>query len=823
MPSFLQMLAAPIHDKTALKIFQELRNGVSDTEWAALSAGTAGFEASLFSGKPDWQGLGDTPPPGLTAEEQSFLDNEVEQLCTMVDDWKVREELHDLPAEVYDFMKKAGFFGLIIPKEYGGKDFSAQAHSAIVGKLNSRSNTLAVTAMVPNSLGPAELLMNYGTQEQKDHYLPRLAKGDDIPCFALTSETAGSDATSMTDNGVAFKDENGDLQIKLNWAKRYITLAPVATLFGLAYKLRVPKALIEDVRDNPDQKCAADLKKMLKLDDALEGAALSAALQSYADGLDPKSGVADLGITLSLLPADSPGLDRGLRHRPGGSAFHNGPHWGHDVVAPAGSIIGGPAKAGHGWNMLVDCLSVGRSISLPATAAGGLKYLSRVTGAYAAVRNQFGYADEGGQFGMSLAQMEGVQEYLTRIAGLTYMVDAARILPLQELDISHEARKHDKSSPAARPAVASAILKYNTTEFMAHAAMDAMAVHGGKGVVLGPNNPVATVYQASPIGQTVEGANSLTRTMITFGQGAFLVHPFTMKQMKAAEQNDSRAAGWLIKRHVAHIFNHHARSFLNAFGLDRLTHSPHKGPDAKYYRDINRLSSNFVVLGNATMLLLQKGLKSKQRLSGRLADTLSNMYMAAQVLRRWDLEGRKEADRPLMEWCCKTALYNAEKAMIDVLDNFPSKLIGKFLKATVFPLGPRQQEPSDRLNNQVARIITTPGEARDRLTAGIFIPQGEKEYVARLERAFALAYEAGPVEAKLARGLKKEILTPETDKQALVQQAVDKGVLPAETDVAATAKLLADTRDARQDIIAVDAFPHEWTGAPVNPHGPVVP
>lgn len=817
MSSVLKQVAALFSDKAALGLLQGIRNGVSDTEWAALASGTVGFEGSIFGGNPDWDALMETPKPSLTEEEQAFMDNEVEEFCAMINDWEIRDKIHDLPEEGYQFLKDHGFFGLIIPKEYGGKGFSAQAHSAIVGKIGSRSNTAAVVAMVPNSLGPAELLMNYGTEDQKDYYLPKLASGEFIPCFALTSEIAGSDATSLADTGEVYKDDDGGLKLRMNWAKRYITLAPVASLFGVAYRMKIPKDIIAEVRDNPEASTKDDLVKLLGDDfTGLEGEELSAKLAEYLENADPNDDLVDRGITLSLVPADTPGIKRDVRHRPGGAAFPNGPNWGKDVEVPLDSIIGGPEAAGFGWNMLVDCLSIGRSISLPATAAGGLKYLSRVTGAYAAVRNQFGYADKNGQIGMPLAKMEGVQEPLTRIAGFTYIVDSARHLPLQELDIAHD------TGTKARPSVPSAILKYNATQMSWLGASDAMAVHAGKGVVEGPNNPVAHIYQGSPIGQTVEGANSLTRTMITFGQGAFLVHPHTMDEMHAAEAGDAKAAGKHLRKHLMHVFNETARSFFGAFGLGH-GNTPSNGPDTKYYKQINRLSSNFAAIGNVTMLALQKAVKGKQRISGRLADTLSNMYMASQVLRRWENDGRPEEDRALMEWSCQHLLHEAEQSLIGVLDNFPSKLTGAFVKALVFPRGPRLKPPSDALSNKVAQIITTPGPARDRLTDGIFIPQGEKEYVARLERAFDLAHEAAPFENALARGLKKGTITPSDSKADLVQQAIENEYLPEDTDVEHAAKLLEDTQAARQDIIAVDCFNKDWVGDPVNPTGPIVP
>jgi len=471
--------------KIALKQFKALNNGISDTQRAALESGTVGYEASLFAGKPDWKGLLSIPAPKLTEEEQHFLDNQVEELCRMTDDWKIRDELHDLPPEIWEYLKKNRFFGMVISKDYGGLEFSAQGHSAVISKIASRSGTVAANTMVPNSLGPAELLMRYGTKEQKDYYLPRLADGREVPCFSLTSPQAGSDATNQKDDGIVFRNEtDGKLYIRLNWDKRYITLAPVATLFGIAFNLKDPDHLLGDKDDR--------------------------------------------GITLALIPANTSGIEYGQRHRPVGTPFQCGPHWGTDVVVPVDSIIGGPKNAGKGWGMLIDCLSVGRSVSLPASSAGVARLAARAAGSYSFVRNQFG---------MPLSKMEGVQESLARIGGLTYMIDAARTLPLQDLDLAHAANKE------ARPAVASAILKYHTTEAARRISIDAMDIFAGKGVCEGPNNPVGILYQGVPVGITVESANILTRSMMIFGQGAFLAHPYTLKELDAAKNNDAKSAG----------------------------------------------------------------------------------------------------------------------------------------------------------------------------------------------------------------------------------------------------------------------------------------
>ncbi len=765
MTSKMTYVKALFDDKAALEVLEGTARGISETEWSALTAGTAGYEASLFTGQPDWDGLMNTPDPELTEEEQSFLDNEVEELCAMVNDWKVRDELHDLPPEVWQFIKEKGFFGLIIPKKYGGKEFSAYAHSCIVAKLGSRSGTAAVSVMVPNSLGPAELLLQYGTEEQKDYFLPRLAQGLETPCFALTSEKAGSDATSLVDEGVVFKDkETGELKIRLNWKKRYTTLAPVSTILGVAYRLKDPEGLLGDQKD--------------------------------------------LGITLSLVPSDTPGVNRNFRHRPGGSPFQNGPHWGTDVEVPLDTIIGGQKQAGNGWNMLVDCLSIGRAISLPASSNGSAKYLARVTGAYARIRKQFE---------MPIANMEAIQEYLTRIAGYTYMIDSATVLPLQDLDIAH------KTGDKARPAVSSAILKYNTTLTSASIINDSMAVHAGKAVVEGPNNPVAHLYQTAPVGLTVEGATSLTRALMTFGQGSFLAHPYTLKEIQAAKADDAKKAGKTLRGHVGYMVGNYFRSMGRGITNGAMTPAPHDGADKPYYQQTNRLTTAFTAVANVIMVTFQSKLKGKQRISALMADTLSNLYMASQVLRRWNYEGRLEEDRPLMEWSCQTLLYNAEQNLGEVIDNMPGAALRTALRASAFPLGQRLKKPSHRLANKVADIITEPGEARDRLTKGMYIPDQADDYVARLESAFLLAHKAEPYEAAITHGLKKGKIEPTADTKSLVSQAIEHGFMEKDTNVDEVAQLLEETEKARNDIIAVDCFPLDWVGEPLNPEGPIVP
>lgn len=738
--------------KAALKQFQAINNGISDTQRAALETGTVGYEGSLFSGKPDWNGLLSLPAPQLSPEEQSFLDNEVEELCRMVDDWKIRHELQDMPDDVWQFLKEKKFFGMVIPKEYGGLEFSAQAHSAVITKIGTRSGTVAANTMVPNSLGPAELLSHYGTKEQKDHYLPRLADGREIPCFSLTSPQAGSDATNQKDDGVVFKDEkDGKLYIKLNWDKRYITLAPVATVMGVAFNLKDPGHLLGDKED--------------------------------------------IGITLALIPATTPGITKGQHHYPAGTPFQCGPHQGKDVIVPLDAIIGGPSYAGQGWNMLINCLSVGRAISLPAASAASARLAARVIGAYSFVRNQFG---------MPLAKMEGVQEALARIGGMTYMLDAARVLPLQDLDLAHRDGKE------ARPAVSSAILKYHTTEMARKISLDAMDVFAGKGVCDGPSNPIGVMYQGVPTSITVEGANILTRSMMVFGQGAFLAHPYTLKELQAAKDNDAKAAGKLLRKHLCNIFNNAVRGFVMGVTNGWGSHKPRKGPDQKFYQHINRLSSGFAFAANISMLTLQASMAKRERTSALLGDVFSNLYMASQVLRRFNYEGRRKEDIPLMQWAATHCLYQAEQAMHELIDNHPSKLARVFLKPVLFPFGRRMKKTSHLLDRKVAEAISTPGPAREGLTAGMFIPKNSDDFIAKLEKAFDLAHKAYPQEQELLKAVRKGTLSQSQDHAAMIREALDKKLIDE-----ATASLLTETQTARNSVIAVDSFDDQKRKAPV--------
>lgn len=723
-------------------LFQRMLPPLSNTEREALEAGTVGWDGELFSGDPDWQQLFDLPQPALTEAEQTFLDGPVEELCGMLDDWRIVEFDKDLPPAVWRFLQDERFFGMIIPPEYGGLGFSALAHSAVIMKIASRSITAAVTAMVPNSLGPAELLLHYGTQAQKDHYLPRLASGEEIPCFALTGPEAGSDAAAMPDRGVVCKsqfDGQEIVGIRLNWEKRYITLGPVATLLGLAFKLEDPEHLLGERED--------------------------------------------LGITLALIPTDTPGITIGSRHVPLDMPFMNGPNWGRDVFIPLDWIIGGAERAGQGWRMLMESLGVGRSVSLPALSTGAGKLACRATGAYARIRRQFRVA---------IGQMEGVEEALTRIAGLTYQLEAARSLTCAAVDRGE------------KPAVLSAIVKYSATERMRQVLNDAMDVQGGSGICLGPRNLLGRPYQAIPIGITVEGANILTRTLIVFGQGAIRSHPYVLKEMQAVADPD-RAAGLhafdeAFFAHVGFTISTGVRVLISGFTGGRLLRMPDRG-NRRILQRLTRLSSAFVVTADTAMLVLGGNLKRKEKLSGRLADILSNLYLASAVLKQFADRGRPAEEQSLVDWCCAESIRVIETAFAEFFRNFPNRPVAWLLRLATFPLGIRPAAPSDRLGHQVAAVLMTPSPTRDRITAGMFLPRAENEPLGRIDAALVKVLAAEPVEKKLRAAQRTQELTGTTAVE-LLAAAVAAGIISSEE-----AEILEQAEAARTDVIRVDDFP----------------
>ena len=730
-------LSAPILD-----MFRKLMPTVSDTEREALQAGSVWWEADLFSGNPDWNKLLSWDKPTLREDEQAFLDGPVEELCRMLDDWEITEHLYDLPEDVWAFLKEKRFFGMIIPRQYGGLEFTAYGHSCVVMKIASRSITAAVTTMVPNSLGPAQLLLHYGTEEQKNYYLPRLASGEEVPCFALTGPEAGSDAASMPDTGVVCRQEfNGEetLGIRLNWEKRYITLGPVATVLGLAFKLYDPDHLLGDREER--------------------------------------------GITLALIPTDTPGIEIGSRHFPLNQAFMNGPNRGRDVFIPMDWIIGGQARIGEGWKMLMESLADGRSISLPALSTGAGKLASRATGAYAAVRKQFK---------TPIGKFEGVSEVLGRIAGNAYLMDAARGLTTLAVDRGE------------KPSVASAIVKYHLTERMRRVIDDAMDVHGGRGICMGPSNYLGRVYQAIPISITVEGANILTRSLIIFGQGAIRCHPYLLKEMDATRSGDLVAFDEALFGHIALATSNMARALFHGLTGARFANTPSDRDDADYYRQLTRLSAVFAITAETALATLGGTLKRRESISGRLGDVLSLMYLASATLKRYAEDGRQAADRPLLEWAMRDALYQAQQKLFEVYDNLPLQPLGRILKHLLFPWGASYRAPDDALLKRAANVVLRWGSARERLSEGLFIPEDPDEPLRQLETAMERATVAEPVLRNLRNAMRNGQLEPGDPEQCL-DEAVSAGVID-EREAAQVRAAVA----ARKQVIGVDEFPADY-------------
>ncbi len=733
----------------ALAMYRKMLPSMSDTEKAALEAGTVWWDGELFSGKPDWDKFQAIPKPTLSEEEQAFLDGPTEELCRMLNDWEITHELGDLPPNVWDFIKQNGFFAMIIPKRYGGLEFSALAHSAVLKKLSTRSSTAASTIAVPNSLGPGELLLEYGTEDQKDYYLPRLAKGEEIPCFALTGPRAGSDATSLTDSGVVCKGEfegKEVLGVRLNWNKRYITLAPVATVLGLAFKLDDPEGLLEG---------------------------------------DGKS--KDYGITCALIPTHLPGIDIGRRHFPINIPFQNGPTQGKDVFVPVDYIIGGPKMAGHGWRMLVENLSIGRSISLPTNATGGSLTAAVTTGAYARIRQQFN---------MPIGRFEGIIERIARIAGLSYIMDGARKMTAGAIDLGEV------------PSVPSAIVKYHLTEMGRVCANDAMDVHGGKGIMLGPKNYLARGYQSVPVAITVEGANILTRSMIIFGQGAMRCHPYVLKEIEAANNPDPMQALDDFDRalfgHIGHVIQNAARSFVLAITFARFDKVPVYGPTRRYYQHIDRFCAAFALVADAAMLTLGGALKKKESISARLGDMLSYMYLASATLKHWENQGRPEQDLPLVEWGCRHLLYRAQEQLHGLMRNFPNRWVAAALRVFVFPRGRTYFAPSDRLEGRVAKLLTNVTETRARLSEGLYTTVEPTNPIGLLEEVLPMAIAVEPLERKL-RQATRDGKIEEARFDLKVSAAVEAGVLTADE----AEQLLAVDKKV-MELVDVDDFePHE--------------
>ncbi|MBD2802228.1 acyl-CoA dehydrogenase [Xenorhabdus sp. M] len=736
-PTRISLFSAP-----GLKAFRKVMPSMSTTEKEAIDAGTTWWEGDLFRGNPDWQKLHNYPKPQLTAEEQAFIDGPVEEVCRMANDFEISHELADLPPEIWTYLKEQRFFAMIIKKEYGGLEFSAYAQSQVLQKLAGVSGILAITVGVPNSLGPGELLQHYGTDEQKKHYLPGLARGEEIPCFALTSPEAGSDAGAIPDTGVVCMGEWQGKQVlgmRLNWNKRYITLAPIATVLGLAFKLYDPEHLLGETES--------------------------------------------LGITCALIPTNTPGVEIGRRHFPLNIPFQNGPTRGHDIFVPIDYIIGGPKMAGQGWRMLVECLSVGRGITLPSNATGGLKSAAMGIGAYSYIRRQFK---------LPIGKMEGIEEPLARIAGNSYLMDAAATMITSGIMLGE------------KPAVLSAIVKYHCTHRGQRAIIDAMDIAGGKGICLGPSNFLARGYQGSPIAITVEGANILTRSMIIFGQGAIRCHPYVLAEIAAAESNNVKAFDKALFGHLGHVASNTLRSLWLGITKGRTSHSPVSDATRRYYQQINRLSANLALLSDVSMGVLGGSLKRRERISARLGDILSQIFLASATLKRYDDEGRQKEDLPLVQWAVEDSLYQAEVAMNDLLRNFPNRLVSGLMRVLVFPLGRLHTAPSDKLDHKLAQILQTPSATRSRIGRGQYLTPSEHNPHGLLEAALHDIIAAEPIHARLNREAGKHLSFTRLDQLAEKALAEHK-ISQEEADILKRAEA-SRLRSINVDDFDADAF-----------------
>ncbi|MBV9621604.1 MAG: acyl-CoA dehydrogenase [Gammaproteobacteria bacterium] len=750
----LRPLRKALITRPFMKTYLRLLPSMSQTEKEALEAGTVWWDGELFSGAPRWEKLLAARAPALSAEEQAFIDGPCEELCRMLDDWNITHERGDLPPQVWEFLKGRGFFAMIIPKRYGGLEFSAYAHSCVLAKISSRSATASSTVAVPNSLGPAELLHHYGTEEQKSYYLPRLARGEEVPCFALTGPRAGSDAASIPDTGIVCRGSyqgREALGLRLNFSKRYITLAPIATVIGLAFRMFDPDRLLGDK--------------------------------------------VDLGITCALIPRHTPGIAIGRRHFPLNVPFQNGPIQGKDVFVPLDCIIGGPKMAGNGWRMLVEQLSVGRCISLPSNATGGAKAAVWASGAYARIRSQFN---------TPVSRFEGVEAVLARMVALTYTMDAARSVTAGAID------------GGEKPSVPSAMLKYHVTEMGRMVANDAMDIHGGKGICLGPRNYLARGYEVVPVAITVEGANLLTRNLIIFGQGAIRCHPFVLQEMRAARNPDRRAGIDAFDRalfgHVGFTLSNAVRAFVMGLTHARFTRAPVQGPTGRYYQHVMRFSAAFAFAVDVAMLTLGGYLKKKESLSARLGDVLSSLYLASMVLKHHENQGRPAADVPIVEWACRNQLYHAQEQLHGFLRNFPNRPLAALMRVLIFPRGRAYSAPDDRLGRQVAELVTQPSAARARLCQYVYTTLEPGNPLGLLQEALELAVQLEPLEKRLrVEGVKSGRVSA-LDPPGRIQQALALGLI-SETEAAA----LRDYDRKVMELIHVDDFEPQALGTLAQP------
>lgn len=725
-----------------MAFYKEIMPSMSQTEREALEAGTVGFEKELFNGSPDIDAFLAKPKAVFTSDEQHFFKQELNQLCALINDWEVTHTRMDLSPDVWSFIRTKGFLGLIIPKEYGGKAFSASAVVEVLTRLSSKSITASTTVGVANSLGPAELLLHYGTEEQKKYYLPRLANGTEIPCFALTGPNAGSDAASIPDMGVVCRRKwNGKMTVgvNLNWNKRYITLCPVATIMGMAFHLVDPEHLLGDKED--------------------------------------------IGITCALIPSDTQGITRGRRHFPLGTAFLNGPTQGKDVFIPLDWIIGGVAMAGAGWKMLMQCLSAGRAIALPSGAAGNAQVAAMSSGAYARIRQQFG---------LPIAHFEGIEAALAKIGGYTYIINAGLSVTAAIIDSGE------------KPSILSAILKCYATELARKVMIEAMDVHGGKAICLGPKNYLARGYEASPISITVEGANILTRNLIIYGQGAVRCHPSIQEEINSIQANDLSRFHTAVFKHMQLFFVHIGRVFKS--NLSVFFYKKSKNKLSFYKNRITNYSTKLAFISDLAMIFLGSQLKRKERISARLADGLSYLYLCSAVLKRYQDDGSE--DDALLHWSCQTLLFNTEEALCEIFDNLPQRhLLQKglmlFLKCLVFLWGKQCKKPSDMLEHDIAELLTHDTDARERLTRHVFKESVMNNPLGELELAFKKILAAETVERKMIQALKKSKITLSNymTREERINLALNNKLITK-----AEAKILIDAEVARQAVLAVDDF-----------------
>ncbi len=732
------VLIAPV-----FKFIKGMMPKISDTERQALEAGTVGFDAELFSGTPDWDKLRSVAPVVLTSEEQAFLSGPTEELCGMINDWQMRHTEAEVPEDIWDYVKKHGFLGMLISKEHGGLGFSAQAQSLIIGKIASRSPDVVTVVMVPNSLGPGELIEKYGTKEQMAHYLPRLAAGEEVPCFALTGPTSGSDAATMRDIGIVTRGQHDGkdvVGIRLTWDKRYITLGPNATLLGLAFRLFDPDKILGKGEN--------------------------------------------IGITVAMIPTTHPGVNIGRRHLPSGNAFPNGPNWGKDVFIPIDWVIGGEKMVGQGWRMLMECLSAGRAISLPSSATGGAKALLRFTTAYGRIRKQFG---------LPVARMEGIEEPLARMIENAYACEAARGVTAAMV------------SRGERPSVLSALMKYQTTERMRQSVNDAFDVHGGRAICDGPSNYLQSAYQMVPVGITVEGANILTRTLITFAQGALRSHPYLFDEIHAAQDLDSERGQEKFEKafgdHIAFSVSNACGAFFHNLTGGHFGAQPeHSAGQAQWYRQLGRASRNFAFVADVTVVILGGGLKTKQKLTGRLADALSELFFVACVLKRFEDDGKLSSDKDIVALAAANGLFRFQEAMCGVIDNFPVAPLRWLMRTVVFPLGRPYRPASDDLGHRVVRLVLQVPEVRDRLTCHIYVSQDVEDPTGLLEVTLKKVVAAEETEKKLERAIRAGTVR-RYHGMDWIGDAVAKGVLTE-----SEGQLLREVEALTARVIAVDDF-----------------